>query len=124
MILSAFGSSVLNIDAVYLKRVGASPSRSSSINAYLQITAHLQFICHNATSAKYKSQARIYISRRFFIHQIFSQTKQTFFVPKTIENYVRLKALEVELEAVKKWNGQLPQQFVPNSAVPFLNLNK
>lgn len=40
------------------------------------------------------------------------------------ENYVRLKALEVQNEAIKKWNGQLPQQFIPDSTLPFLNLGK
>jgi len=29
----------------------------------------------------------------------------------------------VALKAIEKWNGQLPQQFVPGSAVPFLNLS-
>lgn len=29
----------------------------------------------------------------------------------------------VQLQAIEKWNGQLPQQFVPGSAVPFLNLS-
>lgn len=29
----------------------------------------------------------------------------------------------VQLQAIQKWNGQLPNQFVPGSAVPFLNLN-
>lgn len=38
------------------------------------------------------------------------------------QNYVQLKALEVQLEAVKKWDGKLPTQMVPGSAVPFLNL--
>lgn len=28
----------------------------------------------------------------------------------------------VQLQAIQKWNGQLPNQFVPGSAVPFLNL--
>lgn len=28
----------------------------------------------------------------------------------------------VQLQAIEKWNGQLPQQFVPGSAIPFLNL--
>lgn len=37
--------------------------------------------------------------------------------------YVQLKRLEVEAQAVSKWNGQLPQQFVPGSALPFLNLS-
>lgn len=32
------------------------------------------------------------------------------------EDYVNLKAIE-------KWDGHLPQQMIPNSAVPFLNLN-
>lgn len=29
----------------------------------------------------------------------------------------------VNLKAIEKWNGVLPQQFVPGSAVPFINLN-
>ncbi len=33
------------------------------------------------------------------------------------EDYVNLKAIE-------KWNGQLPMQFVPGSAIPFINLPK
>jgi regulator of protease activity HflC (stomatin/prohibitin superfamily) len=28
----------------------------------------------------------------------------------------------VELQAIEKWNGALPQQWVPGSAVPFLNI--
>lgn len=28
----------------------------------------------------------------------------------------------VQLQAIQKWNGQLPNQFVPGSAVPFINL--
>ncbi len=33
------------------------------------------------------------------------------------EDYVNLKAIE-------KWDGHLPQQMIPNSAVPFINLNQ
>ncbi|HEY5918599.1 MAG TPA: prohibitin family protein [Chryseolinea sp.] len=33
------------------------------------------------------------------------------------KDYVQLKALE-------KWDGKLPQQFVPGSAIPFINLNQ
>jgi len=40
------------------------------------------------------------------------------------EKYVSLKALEVQLEAIKKWDGKLPITFVPNSTLPFLNLTK
>ncbi len=29
----------------------------------------------------------------------------------------------VQLKAIEKWNGQLPNQFVPGSAVPFINLS-
>lgn len=32
-------------------------------------------------------------------------------------NYVQLKAIE-------KWNGQLPQQFIPGQSLPFINLNR
>jgi regulator of protease activity HflC (stomatin/prohibitin superfamily) len=39
------------------------------------------------------------------------------------EKYVALKALEVQLEAIKKWNGQLPAQMIPNGALPIIDLN-
>lgn len=38
------------------------------------------------------------------------------------DKYVALKALEVQVEAVKKWNGQLPQTMVPGSSLPFINV--
>lgn len=38
--------------------------------------------------------------------------------------YVELKRLEVDMEYAKKWNGALPQQFVPGSAIPFINVGK
>ena len=38
------------------------------------------------------------------------------------EKYVALKALEVQSEAVRKWNGVLPTQMIPGATVPFLNL--
>lgn len=40
------------------------------------------------------------------------------------QNYVQLKALEVQEKAISKWNGQLPTHFVPDSSIPFLNLQK
>lgn len=40
------------------------------------------------------------------------------------ENYIQLKALEVQLEAVKKWSGVLPSTMVPGAAVPFINVAK
>lgn len=38
------------------------------------------------------------------------------------DKYVALKALEVQVEAVKKWDGQLPQTMVPGSSLPFINI--
>lgn len=40
------------------------------------------------------------------------------------DKYVSLKALEVQLKAVEKWNGVLPSQMVPGGSVPFVNLTK
>lgn len=40
------------------------------------------------------------------------------------EKYIQLQSLDVEREAIKKWNGVLPQQMIPGSTVPFINLNK
>lgn len=39
------------------------------------------------------------------------------------EKYVALKALEVQSEAVKKWNGQLPTSMIPGGSLPFVNVN-
>lgn len=40
------------------------------------------------------------------------------------DKYTALKALEVQLEAVKRWNGQLPTTMVPGSSLPFINIAK
>lgn len=38
------------------------------------------------------------------------------------EKYIELQRLEVERAAITKWDGHLPQQFIPGSALPFINL--
>lgn len=38
------------------------------------------------------------------------------------EKYISLKALEVQLEAVRKWNGELPNSMIPGTALPFVNV--
>ncbi len=38
------------------------------------------------------------------------------------DKYIQLKALEVQLEAVKRWNGVLPTQMIPGGSVPFINV--
>lgn len=38
------------------------------------------------------------------------------------DKYIQLQQLKVQQAAVEKWNGVLPTQFVPGSALPFLNL--
>ena len=40
------------------------------------------------------------------------------------EKYIALKALEVQSEAVKKWDGKLPTQMIPGSTVPFIKIEK
>lgn len=40
------------------------------------------------------------------------------------EKYIELQRLEVEKAAIEKWDGKLPQQFIPGSALPFINLAK
>lgn len=40
------------------------------------------------------------------------------------EKFVQLKELEVRQAAISKWNGILPSQIVPGSALPFINLTK
>ncbi len=38
------------------------------------------------------------------------------------EKYVSLKALEVQLEAVHKWDGKLPDTMIPGTTLPFVNI--
>ena len=38
------------------------------------------------------------------------------------EKYVSLKALEVQMEAVRKWDWHLPTSMIPGSALPFVNV--
>lgn len=40
------------------------------------------------------------------------------------DKYIELQRLEVERAAIEKWNGQLPTNFVPGSAIPFINLQQ
>lgn len=40
------------------------------------------------------------------------------------DKYVELQRLEVERAAIEKWNGVLPTNFVPGSAIPFINLQQ
>jgi len=40
------------------------------------------------------------------------------------EKYIQLKSLDVQAEAINKWNGVLPQQMIPGGSVPFINLTK
>lgn len=37
--------------------------------------------------------------------------------------FLKFRSLEVQQKAIEKWNGQLPTQMIPGSAVPFINLN-
>jgi regulator of protease activity HflC (stomatin/prohibitin superfamily) len=39
-------------------------------------------------------------------------------------NYIELKRLDYLMEVAKRWDGALPQQFVPGSTIPLLNLGQ
>lgn len=38
------------------------------------------------------------------------------------EKYISLKALEVQLAAVQKWDGRLPSTMIPGTTLPFVNI--
>lgn len=38
------------------------------------------------------------------------------------ERYISLKSLEVQLEAVHKWDGKLPGTMIPGTTLPFINI--
>lgn len=38
------------------------------------------------------------------------------------EKYISLKALEVQLSAVNKWDGKLPSTMIPGTTLPFVNI--
>jgi hypothetical protein len=57
------------------------------------------------------------------VHLFVAGVNHTFHVQGGSE-YVQLKALEIQLSAINKWDGKLPQQFIPDSTLPFINLDK
>ena len=40
------------------------------------------------------------------------------------DKFLELKKLDVQMKYAEKWDGKLPQQFVPGSAIPFINVSQ
>ncbi len=111
---SAFEGKNVVIEKVDITDVSFSPSFTSAIEA--KVTA-----VQNAEAQKNK------------LEQIKYEAEQTVVTAKANAEAQRISsaALEaqggkayVELEAVKKWDGHLPNQMIPGQSLPFINLNK
>lgn len=100
------------VEAVNITNFQFSESFSQAIEA--KVTA-----VQNAEAAKNK------------LEQVKAEAQQTIEKSKAEAEAIRIQANAinsqggadyVNLKAIEKWNGVLPTQFVPGSAVPFLNL--
>jgi len=72
-------------------------------------------------------------TQKNYLEQVKYEAQQTIEKAKAEAEAIRIQAQAitqqggqayVDLEAVKKWDGHLPQQMIPGSAVPFVNVNK
>lgn len=107
-------SKYVTVEQSNITNIQFSESFSAAIEA--KVTAQ-----QNAEAAKNK------------LEQVKYEAEQTVTTAKAVAEAQRIQsqALEssggkslVELKAIEKWNGILPAQMIPGSAVPFINLNK
>lgn len=92
------------VSAVSIVDFKFSPSFSQAIEA--KVTAE-----QNALAAKNKVEQANYEAQAI---RIKSEAANN-------EKYIQLQTLDVQRAAIEKWNGVLPTQFVPGSAIPFIN---
>lgn len=120
----ALGITVENIS--FINDMRFPPSIVNAINAKIQATQDAMRIENEVRQTKATSEK--------LIVQADAQVKVAEAEAKAMElrgramqqnaNLLELKRLEVQQEAVAKWDGKLPTQMVPGSTVPFINLSK
>lgn len=104
------------VDQVSIVHFDFSPSFNAAIEA--KVTAE-----QNALAAKNKlEQVKYEAEQRVAAANAEAEAIRVQSNAANNEKYVALKALEVQAKAIEKWNGKLPDQMIPGSAVPFINL--
>jgi len=92
----------------------------AAIEAALQAKMQAE---QNADAAKYALQ-KAEMDAKSKIAAAEGEAKANSLVRQQLSpEFLRFKALEVQLKYADKWNGALPTQMVPGSAVPFINVN-
>lgn len=117
--LLAYVPSIVQVTSISITNIEFSPQFDAAIEA--KVTAE-----QNALKAQ-KDLERTKFEADQRVAQATGESEAIRLQTEAIKSsggseYVQLKSLEVQKAAVDKWNGVLPTQFVPGSAVPFLNL--
>ncbi len=108
ILVSSNGVSITNFDF--------SPSFNAAIEAKVTAEQNALASKNKLEQVKYEAEQQVVAARAE------AQAIQLKSDAANNEKYVSLKALEVQEQAVKKWNGVLPTSMIPGSTVPFINL--
>lgn len=112
--LAPYGFEVVQVNLGYAKP-------PASIEAALQAKMQAE---QNADAAKYALQ-KAEMDAKSQIAKAEGEAKANQLVRQQLSpEFLQFRSLEVRQQAIQKWDGKLPTQFVPGSAIPFLNLNE
>lgn len=98
-----------------------SQAFTAAIEAKVTAVQNAEAAKNNLEKVKFEQQAQIEISK--------AQAEKTRLEAVALasaqgEKLIEKIYAEAALKAAEKWNGVLPTQMIPNSTVPFINLNK
>lgn len=111
--LTPFGFDLVQVNLGFAK---TPPAIEQSLQAKMQAE-------QSADAAKYALQ-KAEMDARAKIATAEGEAKSNALVRQQLSpEFLQFRALEVRQKAIEKWNGQLPSQMIPGSAVPFIDLN-
>lgn len=113
-VAAAVATKSIILQQTNVTNIGFSQSFNSAIEA--KVTAEQQALTakNKLEQVKYEAQQQIETAKATAEAQRISSAA---LAAQGGEDYVQLKAIE-------KWDGHLPQQMIPGSSVPFINVNK
>jgi regulator of protease activity HflC (stomatin/prohibitin superfamily) len=107
-----FATSSVQVERVNITNIKFSPEYTDSIER--KVTAE-----QNALTEQNNLAAKEFIAQQ----RVVEATAEAEAIKIQAEAITQQGGKDyVQLKAVEKWNGNLPQQFVPGSAIPFINL--
>lgn len=108
----------------FISEIRAPQAIQNSLNAKIQATQDAMRIENEVRQTK-AQQEKLIVQADAQVKVAEAEAKAMELRGKAMQansNLLELKRLEVQQEAIHKWDGALPAQMIPGSAVPFLNL--